>query len=204
MRVSAESLHRLFYNVKQWQGSSGTPAHIYGTHLGLGIIYMDQHVLFRDFAEGKTDEPAEEPFHFVVSDARPFESALRKPSGIDVEIRLDDVKQVVVSIPDGPEWVGATLVVPERSTDDRIKDEANAILMDLDARIDIDGPFMINRDRFRKLSLMKPGDHPADLVLVDHSTYGDLILFRIGPTIDGALTLMDRDVVHKANSDWMW
>lgn len=69
-------------------------------------------------------------------------------------------------------------------------------------------PFNFMQDRIRKLSLIKPrGKYPLSLKLVYHSGIEqDILLFKVGPRCQGALSLLDRELLDSTlddeNSTW--
>ena len=52
----------------------------------------------------------------------------------------------------------------------------------------------------------KPGDYPVDLLPTTHSEYGDIIRFRKGPTVQGALSTVNRDTLRENSGaeEFMW
>lgn len=69
-----------------------------------------------------------------------------------------------------------------------------------------DHPLAINPDRFRKLSLIKPGDYPIDMQHGLHEKFGEIIRFKAGPTVRGAMATLDREVLAKkaGSADFLW
>lgn len=53
--------------------------------------------------------------------------------------------------------------------------------------------FALSPDRLRKLSWIKPGGFPIDCQVFDMEGHKPFIGFRCGPTVRGAMSLMDRD-----------
>lgn len=55
--------------------------------------------------------------------------------------------------------------------------------------------FALHPDRLRKLSLIKPGDFPLDFRAYQLG-HADMLAFRCGPTVRGAIALLDRPTLE--------
>jgi hypothetical protein len=53
--------------------------------------------------------------------------------------------------------------------------------------------------RFRKFSLLKPGDYPVDFKTVYSQALGrEIVRWKAGPTVEGAILALDREVLETA------
>ena len=201
IEVSTESFHRMIYNAKLLQvGKDAPPVEFLfegdrrGGRGSIRTSVSDGHM----YLEDRTDcSLVESPGRFSVSaaDIKQLELALRTTEDEYLDIYFDGPQFYVedlgfeahVPIPVLPkhhalnEWNWATPTIIE--------------------------PFAIMGDRFRKLSLIKPGDFPVDFKLVYHSGYkSDILVFKAGPTVQGALSLLDRKILeNEVDSDaFLW
>lgn len=199
--IQTESLHRIIYNARLFQvGKHAKPTILEFTvndtdHTLTGTV-DDNYTYIREWAN--------------CSVTRPITLNISATSAKHLELNLRDVSEDYVDL----EWTldgGLSIMNQDWEHFEAFEDHDGDKMADVfewDQWSDgfAGAPFALNADRFRKLSLIKPGDYPIDLKRIVHARYGDMILFKAGPKLRGALTTLDRKILcDKVGSrDFMW
>lgn len=192
-------LHRLFYNSRIFQvGKTASDlSWEYDVHGKLSVAYADQHVILVDSEQLASDGFGANRYWRTTSEkAKELEIALRK---IDWPwcLEIDDGSLVAVRSTEN-----ATARLP-LATSEGYDTISSTVFYTFDVLTEtykygrINAPAAIPPDRFRKLSLVKPGDYPVDLLHIAHDTAGPLVLAKVGPSVRVVLSELDRDVLHK-------
>lgn len=204
--LTAAKLHRMVYNILKFQSVlSAPPAFIHVTDYGVGMEWADNHSLIRDTEFGVVLDV--EPFELMLSatSVREVEKWLRdQEDDTPMELRRVEKMDGGIFLEINKEWYDSGWTQSAQDVT-----EQNSEIMD-DTKTTTgaqDGPFAVDQGMWRKLALLKPGDdYPVDFLRVEHEKFGELIYFKHGPTVEGALTILDREVLHnKAGSgDFLW
>lgn len=191
--VSADDLHRLIYNCKQFQVGKGAKA----VHLSFGPASLrasidDDHTYVSDVCPMKRTLEGKSPdFGLSPEVTKVLELDLRSADG-DLEISWSPEDGLVV---DGAAF---SVVASEDVLVDMFDEEAHDVLFGL--------TFELKDGSLRKLDLIKGGDYPVSLMPVKHNKYGDLLLFKKGPTVRGGVAILDRKILTEgvADTSFLW
>jgi hypothetical protein len=193
MKFTVGELHRVVANCRKFQvGKTASPMVLRRSGMSVvgaisdGYTYIEDSFAFRSSAGGASFRLA-----LLPQDTKELLAAL-SPLGDSETLRLDWSfgGEPAVSL----RWVdGGALVYefPDRHSE-RITDFLDPKYLDRST-----SPMAVKGSRFGKLDLLEPRDYPIDLVMANHDTYGDVILFKKGPDLTGALSVMDRTTLEK-------
>jgi hypothetical protein len=176
--VPAQSLHRMAYNALQYCSKDSTvKGATLWTHWDdtLSVTASDDLFAINDIVDIDGD---------VYLETRSFGLTLKALQELEKYLR------------DESEDFDLSKITFDEVPFDHLKSAYNLIFTEPDrkGRDALDG-FCVNPDRLRRLSLLKPKGYPIALRAAENPQGEAMLLFRYGPTVRGAISLLDEGVL---------
>lgn len=179
--MQAGSLHRILYNTKLFQtGKIKNPALMTLGTATVTIEVDDRLTYIRDEAETEPSSVNHQRFELTAEQVKEMELYLR-------DLKDTDPVTLVHTLTDRTFSVDGTAYEIKQTGEHSFVGMWNPTKWDAPEY----DTFEIWGDRWRKMSLIQPQDYPQSFRAVKHETYGDILLFKIGPTLRGAMSLVD-------------
>lgn len=201
VEVKLDSLHRMLYNVRLFQVGKLAPSlwvKIDPQSKTVVFSINDDHTFLRD-SESTVRALITDPalcFSISAEQTKHLEFYLRDYEQETVVLLFDPYKYKLL--------VGGYYQVPIARVEDKYYESQT--LFEGNDLTDI-CKIAISPNRFRKLALIKPGDYPIDLKAIwNRKLDTPLLCFKAGPTVEGVLSLLDRDfLLAKPGSEhFLW
>lgn len=179
--MPAGSLHRILYNTKLFQtGKIKNPALMTLGTATVTIEVDDRLTYIKDEALTDPSSVNNQRFEVTPEQVKEMELYLR-------DLKDDDTVSIVYTLTDRTISLDGTVY--------EIKQAGQHAFIGMWNPMKWDAPeydtFEVWGDRWRKMSLIQPQDYPQSYRAVKHEDYGDILLFKIGPTLRGAMSLVD-------------
>lgn len=194
MKLCTRTLHRLMGNAKLFQvGKEAQPALFKFSGGKIVMSITDGHTYIED-KDVMEDEGADFTLSVPPGTVKVLELALR-------DVTADTA---VLGYSDGAAWLNGAGV-----GDCLAVDAVENNILDMSKFRDSEPPvvFELWGDKLARLRLIKPGDYPLSFIMGFHQELKrDLLLFKAGPTVEGALSLVDRDFLTEGvdSERYLW
>lgn len=201
MKISTASLHRLAYNAKIFQvGDSPPPMKLFFDEDDVVIMSVYDRLTYLEDSSEYESGDFQQYIQFGSAETKKLELALRDLIRDDEELTLT-LGEFNMKV----EIMGVLVGDYEYSFPEMDKTEINS-LVEPEFYTPSPGAVALNPDRFRKLSLVQPGDYPVDFHVVEHAKFGNIVAFKKGPTVVGALSVIDRTILREqpGSEEFLW